>query len=233
MGFIDTDTDMGEISTMPQVNTDRDDQLEAVTALIKNLQEELADAKRQLKSLQEKNEELKRLSITDDLTGLYNQRHFHDRLEEEVAKDTGQKHSLCLLFFDVDNLKSYNDTHGHSGGNDVLKAVAQSLFQNTEDNVNSGYRYGGDEFAVILPEAHADEAEEVATRINRCLWEAGFQDVTLSFGIAELGTGIDSQALFRHADEAMYMAKELEGTKPNTRVDKIFVYGSDCGKDPK
>ena len=211
---------------MPDARMDFVDQLEAARSLIKILQAELETARKQLDLLREENKELERLAIIDELTKLYNQRHFYDTLQQEVAKNRGQKHPLCLLFFDVDSLKAYNDTHGHSGGNRVLRAVARSLSDNIEANPSSGYRYGGDEFAVILPETRAGRAIKIATRINRTLREAGFQDVTLSFGIAELSPKMDSQMLFKHADEAMYAAKKIENANPNNPIDKICVYNN-------
>jgi len=148
---------------------DYDNQLETARAIIRSLQEELEVAKRQIELLWEKNKELEELSITDELTGLYNQRHFYSKLEQEVSRNKRQRHPLCLLFFDVDGLKAYNDTYGHLGGDDVLKAVARSLSRRIRRNVDSGYRYGGDEFAVILPEVRAEQAVEVARRISKDL----------------------------------------------------------------
>ena len=203
-----------------------DDQLEAARAIIRSLQGELEAAKRQVELLRKRNKNLERLSITDELTGLYNQRHFHNRLEQEVARNGRQKHPLCLLFFDVDGLKKYNDTYGHSGGDEVLKTVAQVLLQNVRGNVDSGYRCGGDEFAVILPEIYAEQAVEVARRINRGLQEAGFQRITLSFGVAELDAEMDSKILFKRADEAMYMIKKGKSAEIGTFADKIHVYNN-------
>jgi|GEM_PF-1434901 len=222
-----------------------DSQLESAKAIIRSLKEELEMTKKQIELLWEKNKELEELSITDELTGLYNQRHFRNRLQQEVVRNRRQKHPLCLLFFDVDGLKAYNDTYGHLGGDDVLKAISQSIRR----NVDSGYRYGGDEFAVILPEVRAEQAVEIAKRINISLRGIGsqhqsfFQNVTLSFGIAELRPEMDSKTLFRHADDAMYMAKKgrrIEsdqalkkldqrgvGDFSHAGIDKIYVYGSD------
>ncbi|MFC1714586.1 GGDEF domain-containing protein [Candidatus Poribacteria bacterium] len=177
-------------------------------ATIRRLQEELEAAKKQIALLQEKSEKFERLSITDGLTGLYNQRHFHDRLKQEVARNRRQEHPLCLLFFDVDGLKTYNDTYGHSGGDEVLKTVAQSLSQSIRKEVDSGYRYGGDEFIAILPEVRATQTVEIARRVISHLQGTDFHHVSLSFGVAELGPAMDSETLFRHADEAMYMAKK-------------------------
>lgn len=210
---------------MSRESAECNNQLEAAKIVIKNLQEELEVAGKQIEHLREKNRELEELSITDELTGLYNQRHFHNMLEPEVVSSKKQKHSLCLLFFDVDGLKIYNDTHGHSGGDDVLKAVARGLSQSIEKNFGSGYRYGGDEFAVILPETRSEQAVQVAEKINEHLWNIGFQHVTLSFGVAELGTGMDGKTLFSHADDAMYVAKKCKSVEHDA-AKKIHVYGS-------
>lgn len=196
---------------------DYQSQLESAKAIIKSLQEELRSAKRQIELLNKKNKELENLCITDELTGLYNWRHFRNRLEQEVARNKRQRHPLCLIFFDIDNLKAYNDTYGHSGGNSVLKAVAQCLLRNIRKDVDSGYRYGGDEFAVLLPETKAEQAFEIAKRISRGLKESGLENVSVSFGIAELTPEIDSQTLFKRADSAMYVAKRRPG-------DKIYIF---------
>jgi len=208
---------------MSCANSDCDARLEAAKAVIKSLQEELEASRKQIDRLQEKNRELEKLSITDELTGLYNQRQFYKTLEQEAINSKKRKNSLCLIFFDVDGLKTYNDTYGHSGGDDVLKAVAQSLSQNIEKGTGSGYRYGGDEFAAILTEVYADQAVQFARGINEGLRKIGFQHVSLSFGIAELRSGMDSKTLFSHADDAMYVAKRRKGANAE---EKIHVYGS-------
>ena len=202
---------------------------------IEKLRGELEAAKEKIDLLQKRNEVLERLYITDELTGLYNQRYFHDRLERELTEHKTHQNPMCLLFFDVDGLKTYNDTYGHLGGDNILKAVAQSVTENLKLKTDaSGYRCGGDEFAVILPETRAEQAVETAKRINQGLREAGFHNVNLSFGVAELSPGMDSKTIFRHADDAMYMAKrgrgvEFMGKIPHTPgreapTDKIYVY---------
>ncbi len=184
---------------------------------IKALKAELKAARRQIDLLRERATELERLATIDQLTGLHNQRHFYDKLEQEITRNKRQKHPLCILFFDVDGLKKYNDAYGHSTGNNVLKSVAQSLSQSIRKHVDSGYRYGGDEFAAIFPEVHAEQVVEIANRISGCLQKTDFQHVTLSFGVAELGPEMDGRTLFEHADKAMYMAKRsVKG--------KIYVY---------
>ena len=192
---------------------DKNNQLKIAEETIKNLREELETVKKYLALIQEDNRELKELSIRDELTGLYNWRCFQDRLEQEVARNKRQGHPLCLIFLDVDNLKSYNDTYGHSGGNEVLKAVAQSILQSIRKEIDSAYRFGGDEFSVILPEVRSDQAVCIAKRITKKLSETNYRDVSLSFGIAELTADMDSEMLLKYADEAMYFAKSNSASK--------------------
>jgi PleD family two-component response regulator len=94
-------------------------------------------------------EEVRRLSITDDLTGLYNYRQFYKTLESELARLKRQKTSLSLLMFDLDNFKRYNDRYGHLEGDKVLRKIGEIINRSIRSNVDSGYRYGGDEFAVL------------------------------------------------------------------------------------
>ena len=191
----------------------------------KELYERIEKLQEELEVLRKRNEVLEKLCITDELTGLYNQRYFWDRLGQEVEEHKKQRRPLCLLLFDIDDLKTYNDTHGHLGGDNVLKGIAQSVTENLKLKTDaSGYRYGGDEFAVVLPDARAEQAVETARRINQGLRDAGLHNVNLSFGVAELGPGMDSRTLFRHADDAMYMAKRGRDAKLETPVDKIYVY---------
>ena len=182
-----------------------------------NLNNEIESLKEQIESLKEENKRLKELSITDELTGLYNWRYFHERLEHEIARNKRQNHPLSLLFLDVDSLKSYNDTYGHSGGNEVLKTIAQSINKCIRKEVDSAYRFGGDEFAVILPEVRSDQAINIAKRIICNLTKADFGNISLSFGIAELNQDMDSETLIKHADEAMYLSKREAN-------DKIHIY---------
>ena len=184
---------------------------------IKRLNEELTSVKEQLEALKHENERLKKLCDTDELTGLYNWRCFNKKLKHEVARNKRQGHSMCLMFFDVDGLKSFNDTYGHSGGNDVLKAIAESIRQSIRNEVDSAYRFGGDEFAVILPEVQTDKAFDIAERIVKRLSEMCVDD-SLSFGIAGLEPDMDDENLLKCADEAMYKAK---GDVDN----KVCVYG--------
>jgi diguanylate cyclase (GGDEF)-like protein len=168
---------------------------------------ELEALKKRLKILEKENAQLKELCITDELTGLYNWRCFNKKLMEEVARNRRQNHPMCLMFFDVDGLKKINDTHGHSGGNDVLIAISHAIKQSIRKEVDSAYRFGGDEFAVILPEVRSNKAVEIAKRIISKLSETN-TNISLSFGIAELESEMDADILLKCADKAMYMAKK-------------------------
>lgn len=183
---------------------------------IDDLIKEIASLKEQLEILKEENKRLKELSITDELTGLYNWRYFNERLAIEVARNKRQNHPLSLIFLDVDSLKSFNDTYGHAGGNNVLKAIAQSINQSIRKDIDSAYRFGGDEFAIILPEVTSEQAVKIAKRIVVNLSKSNFPNVSISFGIAELDSNMDSETLIKYADSAMYISKN--------KTDKIHIY---------
>jgi len=165
------------------------------------------------RELKEKNEELKRLSIRDSLTGLYNQRHFYAELEKEGERARRQKHSLSLILFDVDKFKSYNDTYGHLEGDKVLKKIGEIVQISIRKDVDSGYRYGGDEFAVITPETDQQQSAKVGERIRREFEEFGFSMLTLSVGVVEFDSSLGMEILVKHADEALYRAKGAGGNQ--------------------
>ena len=125
---------------------------------------------------------------------------------------------ITLAIIDIDYFKSLNDTYGHQAGDECLKIIAALLKRFSKRPSDICARYGGDEFAIILPEVRPGQAVEIARRINGRLQKTDFHHVTLSFGVAELGPEMDSRTLFENADKAMYMAKEK--TK-----DKIHIYG--------
>jgi len=158
-------------------------------------------------------EEVMRLSITDDLTGLYNHRHFYKKLEEEATRANRQKMALSLMMFDVDNFKKYNDTRGHIEGDRVLEKIGKIVAQCIRQKVDSGYRYGGDEFAVLLIGVKADRASEIAERIRGLVERAKLGDITVSIGLAEYNSDVDLEHFVKLADDAMYMAKGQGGNR--------------------
>jgi two-component system, cell cycle response regulator len=150
-------------------------------------------------------EELSRLSITDALTGLYNQRHFYARLKEEVLRSQRQRHSLALILLDLDHFKEYNDAYGHLAGDEMLRKVGRLVSKCIRVGVDSGYRYGGDEFAVILIDADLSVAQEIGKRIKDALCENG--DMSTSLGTAMFSEGMSVEDLVALADKQLYEMK--------------------------
>ncbi|HWG56607.1 MAG TPA: diguanylate cyclase [Gaiellaceae bacterium] len=148
-----------------------------------------------------------RLALTDPLTGLGNHRHFHDRLERELADSRAQEYPLSVCLVDIDDFKRINDRFGHPVGDKVLAQLAGRLRQGGE-----AFRLGGDEFAILLPgrdEAGAQmAAQAIVSRIGGAELEpAG--EVTVSAGIATVpAEGLGRDELVRRADSALYWAKE-------------------------
>jgi diguanylate cyclase (GGDEF)-like protein/putative nucleotidyltransferase with HDIG domain len=148
-----------------------------------------------------------RLALTDPLTGLGNHRHFHERLQRELAAadDNGDVVSLCLL--DIDDFKQINDRFGHPAGDRVLAVVASRLRQGGE-----AFRLGGDEFAVLLPGTPGDETLKVAEAIVARIGDADLGvvgSITASAGVATYPQhGRERDSLIRLADSALYWAKE-------------------------
>jgi len=149
--------------------------------------------------------ELSRLSITDSLTGLFNQRHFYTRLKDEVTRAKRQKHPLSLILLDLDNFKEYNDTYGHLEGDEMLRNVGQIINSSIREGVDSGYRYGGDEFAIILIESDLNVAKEIGKRVQASLKEKS--NITASIGYKKFSENMSDKELVAEADKNLYRAK--------------------------
>ncbi len=168
---------------------------------------------------QEQGEALQRLAETDPLTWLFNRRHFDKRLEGETNRALRAENLLALLMIDVDKFKTINDRFGHRVGDQVLKGVASAIKQAVR-LYDVPTRYGGDEFAIILPEADTDIASRVARRILEKLEavalpgemrDAGLR-IGLSIGAATFPRPLgDASMLVEAADTAMYRAKQAGG----------------------
>lgn len=160
--------------------------------------------------------ELKRLSIRDGLTGLYNRRYFDENLKREAIRAFRQHYGLFLLLVDVDNFKDYNDQFGHQKGDELLKELARLMMLYSRDNVDSVYRYGGDEFAVIIPHAEHKQAMMVAKRLRSKFNLSKLGPASLSMGMAQLEGQLntleyDLENLLRTADQYLYLAKNNGG----------------------
>ncbi|MCP3953705.1 MAG: diguanylate cyclase [Desulfobacterales bacterium] len=156
---------------------------------------------------------LQNLAITDGLTKLFNSRHFYNQLDVEVGRSHRYSHPLALLLLDIDHFKDYNDSHGHLEGDKVLVSIGLNI-QDCLRAMDSAYRYGGEEFTVILPETNGEEARTVAERIRRKIESephtpggGGNVAVTISVGVTEYNNGEDAATFVQRADQAMYSSK--------------------------
>ena len=150
-------------------------------------------------------DKLAKLSITDNLTGLFNQRHFHNKLKEEVNRANRQKHPLSLILLDLDKFKAYNDRYGHLVGDKMLAKSAKIILSNIRENVDTAFRYGGDEFAIILVEADKEIVLSTGERIQKEFKESG--GVTASIGFATYKNNMDVNDLIAIADKDLYKSK--------------------------
>lgn len=160
---------------------------------------------------------VERQAVTDGLTGLFNYRYFRAMLEQEFKRAVRYKRPLSMLMIDIDYFKHYNDTNGHRMGDEVLYVVATLLKQACRD-VDFLVRYGGEEFAILLPETTVDEAYAVAERIRSSIAEHPFPNgpsqpggkLTVSIGISGYpGDAHSNIELVDYADAALYSAKRL------------------------
>jgi diguanylate cyclase (GGDEF)-like protein len=150
-------------------------------------------------------QELNRLSITDALTGLFNQRHFYTRLKEEVLRANRQQNPLALILFDLDNFKAYNDTHGHLAGDEILRKAGALINESIREGVDSGYRYGGDEFAIILIDANMTIAKGIGNRVEVSLLEK--INIMASMGLTIFSEGMSYKDFVAETDKNLYRAK--------------------------
>jgi diguanylate cyclase (GGDEF)-like protein len=168
-------------------------------------------------ALYSKSEELKKLTITDSLTGLLNRRYLYERLKDEVTRSERRKHNLCLLMLDLDEFKYCNDIFGHLFGDRTLKTLAETLL-NTLRSIDIIARFGGDEFMVILPETAEPQAIEIAKRMRSNIAKQVVlpddstlvrpRTLTASIGIVCYPQHGDTlELLIENVDKAMYRAK--------------------------
>jgi diguanylate cyclase (GGDEF)-like protein len=168
-------------------------------------------------ALEKQNAALVRLADTDGLTGLANRRHLDERMALEVARAARERTTLSLIMIDVDFFKRYNDTYGHAAGDDCLRMVARVLAATVNRPADLAARFGGEEFAVLLPNTAQDGARGIAEAICQGVRAAGMAHdaselgfVTISAGVATVvpAPGDDGRALVETADSALYEAKE-------------------------
>ncbi|HYH78297.1 MAG TPA: diguanylate cyclase [Longimicrobium sp.] len=179
---------------------------------IKRLQDELDQKNRELEVA---NKRLRKLSITDGLTELFNHRHVHELLRDEFERSRRSGEPLGVTMIDLDRFKAINDTYGHPTGDVVLYETARIL-RETAREIDMVGRYGGEEFIAILPNTGEEEAARFAERVREAVESHVYRDedteirMTCSSGVASFPMdAVDSpEALLKEADEALYEAKE-------------------------
>lgn len=163
--------------------------------------------------LEAANNRLHELSRSDGLTGLLNRKTWESELNTEFRRHQRYGHNCTLIMFDIDHFKRVNDTYGHPAGDEVIRQTAAVLKDNLRD-IDIAGRYGGEEFAVILPDTDAQAAFVVAERLrlaveaNTIHYEEHVISYTISLGIAELGPHIKEKVVWiDSADKGLYQAK--------------------------
>jgi diguanylate cyclase (GGDEF)-like protein len=171
----------------------------------------------------------KELSSRDDLTGLFNRRAFFENLEQEVQRARRYRRSFSVLMLDLDHFKTYNDTHGHLKGDEVLREVARLLLGNTR-RADVVARYGGEEFVVILPEIGQQGGAVAAEKIRAAVEQTPFHGrskqpggrLTVTLGLATFpADSEEGLELVDLADRAMYVGKERGGNRVCVAADRI------------
>lgn len=162
--------------------------------------------------------EILKHATLDALTGFYNRRQLDERIKQEIASSMRQNTPLCAVMVDIDHFKNINDTYGHAVGDLVLKTVSRTMRRQLREYDIAG-RYGGEEFAILLPFTKLKEARMVAERLREAIQNTNIDiseiinenkeiSVTISIGIYEFRSTDSECDLFRNADKALYDAKD-------------------------
>ena len=181
----------------------------------RKLEQQLSESRRQIADLQESLEAIRYESLVDDLTTLANRKHFDQSLERMLAEAISTCTPFSLLFTDIDHFKKFNDTFGHQTGDQVLRLVALAVKQNIKGQ-DIAFRYGGEEFAVILPRTGLEPSVVVAEHIREAVFSKelvkrstgeNLGRITISIGVAEWRPGDTPQSIVERADTCLYAAK--------------------------
>jgi len=170
------------------------------------------------KSLKKANEEIRILSITDPLTGIYNRGYLNERLPQEIKRSIRYKRSLSLILGDIDHFKLVNDNYGHVAGDTILKGFVDCITGTIRDQIDWSARYGGEEFLVVLPETDFVGARHLAERLRSVVAEKCYTiddkeiRITSSFGVSgfspeTLTKNLSVDDMLNHVDKYLYKAK--------------------------
>ncbi|MBU4334914.1 MAG: GGDEF domain-containing protein [Candidatus Omnitrophica bacterium] len=173
----------------------------------------------ELKFLRKRVKELEIQVIADSLTGIYNNKHFKERLVQEIEKSKRYKKSLCLAMMDLDDFKKCNDSFGHLEGDCLIVEISRTL-KKVSRCVDIVCRYAGDEFAVILPEITLEQAKTYAQKIRMEISSLQLKcSPSISIGIAQSNKTSDMKELIQNADKALYHAKNNGKNKISDSID--------------
>jgi len=193
---------------------------------------EISEAQNQINQLETKLQEMSEQVQEDHLTGALNRRGFDKAFEREITQLARSKGMLCFALLDIDNFKQLNDTHGHQVGDDALKYLVEAVKETVRrDDVIS--RYGGEEFAILLPNSGLKAAISTVARIRRYLTKKFFLHgnnrllITFSAGVAQYQSGESQESLFKRADEALYFAKR-NGKNQIVAAEEAVMAGEIC-----
>jgi diguanylate cyclase (GGDEF)-like protein/PAS domain S-box-containing protein len=188
-------------------------ELKAGILLVRTAISDISEIKRTQEALRVSEQRFRELSLTDDLTQLFNQRHFYQKLEEEIERTKRYQHQLAMLLMDLDDFKHFNDTYGHLEGDKVLVKVAE-VIRECIRQTDSAIRFGGEEFFIILPETSVKNAQILAERVRKEIQGAVFKPVpktevhlTCSIGLSQYEGREDLRGFIKRVDQNMYRAK--------------------------
>ena len=204
-------------SLTASILTDPDGKPCGIAGTLRDITErKLAESQREaaIEALQKSEQRYLELSIVDDLTQLYNSRHFYAQLEREIERSNRYGHPLTLLLLDIDRFKDFNDTYGHVQGDYVLSRLGHAIKRSLRE-IDSAYRYGGEEFTIILPMTMSEEGIVTAKRIQKELRKENFSLVsgqeiyiTVSIGLAQYKPKEEIRAFVHRVDQFMYKVKK-------------------------
>lgn len=169
-----------------------------------------------LKELQEKNEQLEKLNTLDELSGIHNRRHFDKRLQAELRRCRRELAPLSLIMFDIDHFKKFNDSYGHIAGDEVIRTVALTASQQLNRDADEIFRYGGEEYAIILPNTDLQGALFLAEKVRQAIAATQINNneqvlsCTISLGVCcHLSQqAIQPKDFIERADKALYQSKQ-------------------------
>lgn len=193
----------------------------------RQLEQQLADSRKQIADLQQSLDAIRFESLTDELTTLANRKHFDQSIERAIAQARDTEEPFSLLITDIDHFKTFNDTYGHQTGDQVLRLVGLATKQNVKGQ-DIACRYGGEEFAIILPRTNLEHARTVADHIRVAVMSKELVKrstgenlgyITISVGVSTYRPGDSVQSIVERSDAALYLAKRTGRNRVCTERD--------------